>query len=508
VTASQAIPLHKTARTFRAAAALLAKTAPALLAGCTIGPAYQRPEISAPERWRIDYQGAADLANTAWWERFEDPALDALIRTALEENKDLLIAAARVEQYKARLDVDRSAFFPRVGYGAAAGRERLSENRPIPLPRGTDTTNDSYEVGVIANWELDVWGRIRRSTEAARAELLSNIEYRHGVILTLVTDVASSYVQLLALDKDLEIAQRTLDSRTQSLRLFEQKYAGGAVSALELAQVRSSYEEAAAAIPETRRRIALLENALSVLVGRNPADIIRGRKLDGLASPPVPSGIPADVLANRPDVRGAEQDLIAANARIGVARSQYFPTISLTGLFGYASTDLGDLVDSASAFGRLGANAIGEIFTGGRISGQVRETEEIRRQLVLRYQQAIQSALRDVEDALVSHQTLGEQVISENRRVEALRDYARLAWTRFEGGQTDYLAVLDAERTLFNAEIRQNEVRRDLHAALIDIYRAMGGGWQVAIVGQAPTGEPSAGSADANPIATAQHANR
>lgn len=448
-----------------------------LLAGCATGPDYKRPDIDAPAKWRVDYEGTADLANTAWWETFQDPVLNNLIQTALRENKDLLIAASRVEQFKARVDIARSGFYPQFGYGAAATRDRYSENRPIPLPRGTSASNSNFEIGATANWELDVWGRIRRSSEAARAELLSSVENQHVVIMILVSDVATSYVELLALDKELEIAKGTRAVREKSLQLFEQKYAGGAVSALEVAQVRSLYEEAAATEPELERQIALVENALSVLLGHNPDAITRDRSLDTLPILPVPKDLPSDILARRPDVRQAEQDLIAANARIGVARAQYFPAISLTGLFGYASSELSELLSSTSSFGAIGPTVSGPIFSGGRISGQVRETKAIQQQLLVSYLQTIQGAFRDVDDALISHQKLGEQISSENRRVSALRDYVRLANSRYDGGQTSYLEVLDAERSLYRAEIRRTEVQRDLYSALIAIYKAMGGGW-------------------------------
>jgi multidrug efflux system outer membrane protein len=427
----------------------------------------------------MDYQGAADLANTAWWENFEDPVLNDLIQIALHENKDLRIAAFHVEQFNARLGVNRADFYPHFGYGVSATRDKFSENRPIPLPRGTSRTNNTYEISANASWELDIWGRIRRSSEAARADLLSAEENQRAVIMTLISDVATSYVQLLSLDKELDISKRTVQSREESLRRFESKYAGGAISALELAQVRSLYEEVASAVPAQERQIALLENSLSILLGRNPGPIMRDRSLDTLSVPPVPMGIPSDILVRRPDIRQAEQDLIAANARIGVAKAQYFPTISLTGLFGYASTELSNLRDSASSFGTAGGAAVGQIFSGGRISGQVRETKAIQQQLLVKYLQTIQTAFREVEDALISHQKFGEQLDIENRRVRALQDYARLAHKRYEGGYSSYLEVLDAERTLYDAEITQAEMRRVLYSALIAIYKTMGGGWPV-----------------------------
>ena len=448
-----------------------------LLTGCTVGPDYKRPDIDTPSSWRVDYQGAADLANTAWWDAFQDPILNDLIQTALHENKDLRIAALRVEEFNARLTIARADLFPQLGYGASATHDKLSENRQVQLTRNTSTTNNSFEFNANMSWELDVWGRLRRSSEAARADLLSIEENKRAVIITLISDIATSYVQLLSLDKELEISKLTVKSREESLRLSEHKYTGGAISALELEQMRSIYQEVLAIIPEQERQIALLENALSVLLGRNPGPIARGRRLETLAIPPVPEGIPSDILVRRPDVLQVEQDLIAANARIGVAKSQYFPSISLTGLFGYASTELNDLLQNASSFGIGGGTIIGQIFTGGRISSQVKETQAIQQQQLVKYLQTIQTAFREVEDALVSHQKFSERLKLENQRVNTLENYARLADKRYEGGYSSYIEVLDAERTLYAAEITQVEVRLNLYSALIAIYKAMGGGW-------------------------------
>lgn len=448
-------------------------------AGCAVGPDYVRPDIVTPDGWRIDHAGDNDLANTDWWSGFNDPNLDKLIGEALENNKDLRIAAARVEQFSARLGISHAEYYPQIGYGASAGRERLSENRAIPIPSGTSRTNDTYEINANANWELDLWGRIRRSNEAARAELLASEENRHAIIMTLISDLAAGYVRLLSLDKQLEISRRTVDSRAESLRIFEQKYSGGSVSALELAQAKSLYEEVAAAVPDIERRIVLLENSISLLLGRNPGAIARSRSIDALQTPPVPGGLPSDILARRPDIRQAEQELIAANARIGVAKSQYFPSISLTGLLGYASTELDDVANDASGFGAIGGSVIGRIFTGGRIRNQIRESEALQHQLLVKYLQTVQTAFLEVENALISHQKTGDLIDIDVRRVGALQDYLRLAKDRYEGGHSGYLEVLDAERSLYDAEIIQVERRTDSFAALIAIYKAMGGGWPI-----------------------------
>jgi multidrug efflux system outer membrane protein len=465
-----------------------------LLTGCTVGPDYQRPDLETPAAWRVSVEDAADLANAAWWERFEDPVLDDMVRTALAENKDLRIASLRVDEFEARLQLERSAYSPQLGYSGTVAREQFSEHRAVSLPAGTDRTNSEYQGSLHLGWELDLWGRIRRSNEAARADLVATAEGRRGVILTLVTGVATSYVQLLGLDRELEISRETLKTREESLRLFERKYTGGAISALELAQARSVYEEAAAAIPALERRIAVHENALRVLLGKNPGPVVRTGSLATLALPPVPLGIPSDILTRRPDVGRAEQELIAANARIGVAKSMYFPSLSLTGLLGYASTQLDDLLEDASGFGSLAATAVGPIFTGGRISAEVKGREFVQQQLVVNYARTVQGAFREVEDALVSKKKLDEQLTVEGRKVQAVQEYAALARKRYDGGYSSYLEVLDGERRLYEAQIVQTQTRRDQYMSLIEIYRAMGGGWPV---GGGEGGVPQGGSVQA-----------
>jgi multidrug efflux system outer membrane protein len=451
-----------------------------LTAGCAVGPDYKRPIVDVPPAWRIDYRSAASTANTAWWEGFQDPRLNELIQIALQENRDLRIATLRVDEFRAQVQITKSGFFPQLGYSASAIRDRMSENRSVPLPKSVDPTNNEFEIGASMNWELDIWGRLRRANEAARADLLSVEENQRAVLLTLVSDVATTYIQLLNLDKELEISRKTLASRAESLKLSEDKYDGGVISKLELAQIRALYEEASAAIPVQERQIAVLENALSVLLGRNPGPIERGRTIDTLAIPPVPQGLPSELLTRRPDIRAEEQLLVAANARIGIAKSEYFPTISLTGLFGYASTDLGTLLHGPSEFGTFaGASILGPIFTGGRVSGDVARTEAIQKEALESYRKTIQTAFQEVDDALVSNQKSAEQLAALGREVSALHDYADLARQRYEGGYSSYIEVLYAERSLYDAEIAEAESRRDVYTALIAIYKAMGGGWPI-----------------------------
>ncbi len=448
------------------------------LFGCTVGPDYVRPEIDSPEDWRVDYQSAADYSNTRWWEQFDDPVLNDLIEIALRENKDVRIAAARVEEFAARVDIFRSGFFPQLDYEGDASRNRASRESFGGTEIG-DRTYSNYATAINLSWELDLWGRIRRATEAARAELLASEETRRAVILTLVSSVATSYVFLRQLDRQLEVSYETLDARAESLRLFELKFKGGVVSALEVAQVQTEYEQAASAIPPIERQIAFTENALSVLLGRNPGPIPRGKTIDNLILPPIPQGVPSALLARGPDIRAAEQDLIAANARIGVARAQYFPTISLTGLFGYASEDLGDLLQDSANVWSFGSSALGPIFSGGRISTEIRASETVQRQTLVGYLQTIQEAFREVDDSLVGVQKTREELIATGRRVEALAEYARLAWLRYNEGYASYIEVLDAQRFLFDAELQYVDVQGSLYASLVNTYKSMGGGWVI-----------------------------
>jgi multidrug efflux system outer membrane protein len=446
------------------------------LFGCTVGPDYVRPEVDSPEDWRVDYQSAADYSNTRWWEQFNDPVLNNLIEIALQENRDVRIAAARVEEFAARVDIFRSGFFPQLGYDGNASRNRASRESFGGVSVGDRTYND-YAATINLSWELDLWGRIRRATEAARADLLAEEETRRAVILTLVSSVATTYVILRQLDRQLEVSLETLKARAESLRLFELKFKGGVISELEVAQVRTEYEQAAAAIPPIERQIALTENLLSTLLGRNPGPIARGKTIDELILPPVPEGIPSTLLARRPDIRAAEQDLIAANARIGVARAQYFPTISLTGLFGFASDDLGNLLQSSANVWSAGGSALGPIFSGGRISAEVRASEAVQRQALIGYLRTIQNAFREVDDALVGVQKSREQLLAQGRQVQALATSARLAKLRYDEGYASYIEVLDAQRFLFDAELQYVAVQGGVYTSLVDTYKAMGGGW-------------------------------
>ncbi len=455
------------------------------LLGCMMGPNYQRPEVETPQTWRFEDKEAKDVVNAAWWEQFNDPVLNDLILTALRENKDIKIAAARIEEFLGRYGVTRSALFPQVFAGAAAGRQRVSElTGPVPLEDSQgNPTFSNYEVFLNASWEIDLWGRVRRATEAARADLLSTEEARRTVILTLVTSVAGTYIDLRDLDKQLEIAKQTAKSREESYDLFRKRFEGGVISELELNQVNSEYEQALSTIPQFEKNIAQVENFLSILLGRNPGQIPRGKTIDQLVLPSVPAGLPSDILMSRPDIRQAEQSLIAANANIGVAKALYFPAISLTGFFGWASEDLSDLFEGPSKTWSWAVPAALPIFTGGAISGQVRAAEAIQQQTLLSYQQSIQTAFREVEDALIDQKKSREQISAQGRQVDALRNYARIARLRYDNGYTSYIEVLDAERSLFNADLSYTQTQGVLFLSLVNLYKSMGGGWVVTAEG-------------------------
>jgi multidrug efflux system outer membrane protein len=448
-----------------------------LLTACAVGPDYEKPEIDMPDVYRFTDAQASDVVNTQWWTQFNDDVLNELIDEALRANLDVRIAAARVEQFAARLNITRSDFFPQVGYGVAGDRQGISDNKAAGT--GIDSITTSYEATINVGWELDVWGRIRRASEASRAQLLASEDSRRTVIMSLVSSVATSYVSLRRLDRQLEIANRTRNLRAESLRLFELQFNGGVIGQLQLSQIQSEYELAASAVPVIERDIAVLENLISALLGRNPGPVPRGKTIDKLTYPQVPEGVPSQLLLRRPDIRKAEEDLISNNALIGVARAAYFPSISLTGLAGFVSGDLDAWFDSDSVAWAAGGALAGSIFTGGRISGNVQQAEALQQQSLFTYQQTIITSLKEVEDALISTQKAREKLLSDGRRVDALTEYARIARLRYDNGYTSYIEVLDSERSLFAAQLTYVDTQKDIYVGLINTYKAMGGGWIV-----------------------------
>jgi multidrug efflux system outer membrane protein len=450
-----------------------------LLAGCAVGPDYKRPAVDIPQSFRFEDKEAKDLANTTWWQQFDDPILNELIQIALQENKDVKVAAARIEQFVGQYVTTRAAFFPQIGAGASGGIQRVTENGFVPLSSGVDNPNDVWGIFLNGNWEIDIWGKIRRATEAARAGILSSEEGRRTVILTLVAAVASTYIDLRDADREMEISKKTAEAYKESLRIFELRFKEGFSSSIEVNMIKAEYEQALSRISFYRKTIPQIENALSVLLGRNPGPIPRGKPLDELALPDVPAGLPSDLLEQRPDIRRTEQDLIAANAQIGVAKSFYYPAISLTAAFGFSSTDLSKLFRSDAQAWSFAAPVIAPIFTAGAIKGQVKSAEALQRELVIRYQQAIQTAFREVDDSLVDQKHTRDQLEALGRRTTALREYARLAQVRFDEGYTSYLEVLDSNRSLFDAELNYAQTKATLFRAFVNLYKAMGGGWVI-----------------------------
>ena len=451
-----------------------------------VGEPYSRPDLTVPSQYRFALAQSQAPADTLWWAKFGDPTLDALVTEALANNEDLRIAAARVDQFQGAKVTTRAPLFPAVGYTGTTGEESRSE---LVYGPGAGEARNFSSAGLTAGWELDVWGRVRNLTAAADADWRASEADRRATVLQLVSAVVSGYVTLRSLDDQLATSERTLESRRQALDVFEKRYKGGVISKVELSQARSQYEVAAAAIPALEQRIARQENALSVLVGRNPGPVIRGKPLIDLGTPAVPAGLPSELLTQRPDVVSAEQSLIAANARVSAARALYFPSISLTGLLGVASLDLDELFDDGSDTWNYSGSITGPVFQGGAVLGTNRQAEAQRKQLLASYEKTVKRAFADVDDALIATQTTAERSAAQRRQVEALRDYARLARKRFEGGYSSYLEVLDAESSLFNAELLYSEGHRERLLAHVDLYKALGGGWVDAAAAQAPQPE-------------------
>ncbi len=473
----------------------LATLAAALLAaGCTVGPNYVRPTVDVPPAWRIDVATADELANTRWWRQFDDPVLDQLIEQALANNRDLLIAAARVDQFIGQLTTTRAQFFPQLGYGADASRNRASRVGVPALPPGADPYSTLYQGALSAQWQIDLFGRVARQTEAAQAQLYASEQGRRGVVLSLVGSVTSTYVGLRGLDRQLEIARATAANYSDTQRIFQLRFKGGVVSAVEVEQINSQYEQALAAIPGLEQQIAAQENLIAVLLGRSPGALPRGKTIDQLLPPRLPGGLPASLLERRPDILQAEQNLVAANANVGVAQSLYYPQLSLTGALGSASAALGDFLSSASITWGIAAALTGPIFTFGAIEGQVSGAEAQQREAVANYQRVILNAFREANDALTGSVKKRDESGAQMRRVAALREFARLSKLRWDNGYADYLEVLYAQNELFTAELSAVRSQADALTQVVAVYLAIGGGWvdQAALQAPQPLGAASA----------------
>jgi len=464
-----------------------------LLSGCVVGPDYQRPAIGTPTAWTVSYQAAAGMTDTAWWRQFNDPVLDELIATALNGNLDLKAATARVDQFLGQWRTTRSEAFPQIGASASLSRQQDTKTGLSPGRSPYSFYGGALNVG----WEIDIWGRIRRATEAAQAELLASEATRRTVLLTLVSNVAGNYIILRGLDRQLEIARETEQAYAESLRIFQMRHEHGTVSQVEVSQVESEYEDARQIIPVIEGQIALQEHFLSVLLGRNPEPILRGRSIDQLTAPAIPAELPSRLLEQRPDIIAAEQDLIAANARIGVAKALYYPSISLTGALGVATIHSDKLFNDDSGAWVIGADALAPIFTFGNIEGRVMSAEAVQRETLYRYRQSIINGFREVEDALTATTKGRESQEAKGRRVSALETYAFLAKKQYDAGTTGYLQVLDANRSLFAGQLDYVQTQTEVLASLIDVYRAMGGGWldiaEQEIVGENQTSIPHEG---------------
>jgi multidrug efflux system outer membrane protein len=443
------------------------------ISGCMVGPDYRRPDITVPPAWRMIQGDPAAVINEQWWNQFDDPQLNRLIEVAVAENLDIKIAAARIEEARGLLAVSRSALFPQLDASLSAGRGRSA----AAALRGVSATQDFFSATLNPAFELDLWGRLRRGTEAARAVLLSTAYAEQTVRLSLASQVAQTYFDLRSLDRQLEIARRTLASREESLELVKKRFRGGVVSELDVQQAESEAAVAAAAVPNLEQQIVQQENALSILLGRNPEDIARGRGVFQVTIPEVPLGLPSTLLVRRPDILAAEQSLAAANARIGAARAEYFPRISLTGVLGFESTELSDWFSRDSRIWQAASGVAAPIFTAGRIGGNVEVATAQQQQSLYDYLRTIQTSFREVEDALIGVRKIREQQMAQDRQIRAFDRTLRLANLRYENGYSSYLEVLDAQRNLFNAELQQVQLQSARLRAVVDLYRSLGGGW-------------------------------
>jgi multidrug efflux system outer membrane protein len=419
-------------------------------------------------------QTSASLADEKWWTVFQDPQLQQLIRTALVQNYDVRIAATRILQAQAILGITRADQYPTITGGASTTNTRAQRTKVLP-----EFESSANEVNLSLVWELDFWGKFRRATEAARASLLATEWGKRAVISSLVSNVATAYFQLRELDLELEISKRTLDSRKQSLNLVEIRARGGVTALIDVRQSEQLVYTAAGSIPDLERRIEQQENFLSVLLGNNPGPITRGKSLvENPVLPTVPAGLPSSLLEKRPDIQATEQQLVAANARIGVAKAAYFPQITLTAIAGYQSPALTDLFTGPAGFWNFGGQLLQPIFTGGRIRSNVRLTEAQQQEAVLFYQSTIQQAFREVSDSLIAYRKDQEFRQQQELLAVAAEDTVRLANVRYSGGVSSYLEVLDSDTRYFDAQLALAQAQLNERLALVQLYNALGGGWE------------------------------
>jgi multidrug efflux system outer membrane protein len=456
-----------------------------LAAGCALGPNYKRPPVPVAPTWRdLPVAEADTLANTPWWVVFDDPQLQALIRTALLENKDLKIAVERIEEARARYGFTKADLWPRVDLSGTAGRLRFNAGSLLHTPEGdTGAAAEATETSIYSataglSWEIDFFGRIRRASEAEKALFLGTQEARRATVLALVADVATAYLELRDFDRRLEIARRTIETRKESVQLATDRFEGGLTPEIDLRQAVAELRRVEVVVFDLERLIALKENELSVLLGHNPGAIPRGRTIDEQKLPgAVPAGLPSALLDRRPDVRAAEQGLAAATANIGEAKALLFPRIALTGSFGFTSTEFDTLFEGPSKSWNIIGNLLQPIFNKGKNKRRVEITESRQRQILYDYEATILQALRETEDALVAYGKTGEERRAQGERVEAERKVVELAELRYRGGVAAYLEVLDAQRSLFEAELDESATKGSNLIWLVRLYKALGGGW-------------------------------
>ncbi len=457
-------------------------TLAALGAGCTVGPDYTRPEVRLPPKYRADPAPAPDPASVAdlrWFQLFQDDALQELVRTALAQNYDLQAAAARILRARAQLGIARADRYPTVDGTGQLVRARTAPSGATPVPPGTDPESGFGQLGLSLSWELDLWGRIRRLTESAVNQLLAAEDVRRGVVVTLVGAVASGYFTLRELDEELAIARRTLETRERGLRITTARRDRGVASGLDVRQAEDLVYTAAAASVRIERLIEQQENQLSLLLAQDPAPIRRGRALTDQPLPPiVPAGVPSALLIRRPDVRAAERNLAAANAQIGAATALLFPQITITGLLGLESRALDQFFSTNGLFWQAAAGAIVPIFNAGRIRSGVDFAEARTQEALVQYESTVRTAVREVSDALIGYRKVREERGQQERLVGARQATRRLSLLRYQGGLDSYLQVLDADSRLFDGELQLAQLQRDELLAVVQLYRALGGGWE------------------------------
>jgi multidrug efflux system outer membrane protein len=450
----------------------------AILGGCAVGPNYKRPAVHAPENFRFtDSQATNSLGDLPWWQVFKDPILLNLIGTALTNNYDLQQAVARVEQARNQAAAANAAFFPQVGYGGDIGRGRNAlYNSPATLNGATET---SALLNLNATWEIDLWGRIRRSSEAARAQYLATDEARRGVMISLVSQVASTYFQLLQLDQELLIQRAATNAYAGSYRIFNDRLFNGVASKLETDRAAAAFANAAAGIPQLEMQIATAEDQLNVLLGQNPGPLARNSLTNQpQLIPEIPAGLPSELLRRRPDVLQSEQSLIAANANIGVSVANFFPQIGLTTFFGKASPELSAFSAGSANLWNLGGTMAGPIFQGGQLRAQYRAAKAQFDEARAAYQQTILTSFQEVSDALITRQKLAEEYVYDGQAVVALAESVDLATQRYLNGKSSYYEVLQAQQELYPTQRAQIQTQVGELLAVVQLYKALGGGWQ------------------------------